>query len=119
MGTLKDITTAEEPLTITLNGRERELKLGMRACAEIEKVYGGMDKLIADMKSKPMTAIPSIIYLCLRRGPDIDNSDITEDSILDSMDRSGYNLADLKDIVTELMERAFPTGVAGNPPKAE
>lgn len=79
-----------EKVTLKIGGKEREIKFGFSAWAELERKYGGirnLEQMEKDMKEKPFQTIPSLVWIGLR-----DKEGLEEDTVLDdfSMDDVEY-----------------------------
>ena len=96
-----------EKVTITINGEERELKLGFSAWAKLEDEMGGLknlEKLEEQIEERPFNTLPHLFYLAL-----INKEGVTEENILDN-----YGLNDIE----ELAEK-FNKLVSGSLPSDE
>lgn len=102
MSELEDVK--QEPVTILLAGKQRRLKLGMRAMARIEEELGGIAAVGALMRTKPFSTLPKILFWAI---PKADAEGLTEDTVADAFDEE-YNLEYGKDLVMQLMQRALP-----------
>jgi uncharacterized protein YerC len=114
MSELKDIKQKE--VFITLNGKERRLKMGMSAMAKIEEAFGDIQEMVNLIQKKPGSTMPKVI-LCLMKTEG--NEDITKENIAEFLD-DAYTINELQGILDGLAGNAMPEGKKSrNPPKAE
>ena len=88
-----------EKVTLFINGKEREIKFGFSAWAELEEEYGGLknlDKMQKEVKEKPFNTIPHLLYIGL-----VDKEGVTEKNILDD-----YGINDIQ-MISEIFNRAI------------
>lgn len=88
-----------EKVTMKIHGEDREIKFNFSAWADIEKEYGGFDKidvLLKDIDTKPFQTLPKLLYFGLRN-----KEGVTQDTILDD-----YELKDIIEI-KGIFEKAF------------
>ncbi len=93
--------------TLNIKGKERVLKFGNRALAEIERRYGTLsnfDKLQKDMETKPMETIPWLFSICVKDKEGIGD---TVDDILDAFDDSDLLINDIAEKLGEAMNSAM------------
>ncbi len=70
-----------EPVTIKIQGKERELRYGFKTWAILEKEYGGIKnilKLQKEVEEKPFQTLPHLVYIGL-----VDKEGVTEDNVLE------------------------------------
>lgn len=94
MDELEDVKT--EKVTITIKGKERELRFGFSAWAELERKYGNFQNfsmLEEDMKARPFETLPQLVYIGL-----VDKSGVTKENCLDE-----YSMADIQELMTKVM----------------
>ena len=78
-----------EPVTIKIQGKERELKYTFKTWAILEKEYNGIKniaKLQKEVEEKPFQTLPHLIYVGL-----VDKEGVTEDNVLED-----FGLADVE-----------------------
>ena len=96
---------------ITLNGKKRNIKFGLKAWKTLEDKYGtiteAMKLLAKDMENKPFSTVPYLLYLILRDKTEEE----TEDKILDYLDDYGMDeLLPLINAITTEMTSSLPDG---------
>lgn len=92
---------------LRVKGKDRQLKFGNRALAEIERRYGTLSNFNAlqkDMESKPMETIPWLFLICVKDKEDIGN---TIDDVLDAFDDSDLLISDIAQKLGEAMNSAM------------
>jgi hypothetical protein len=92
---------------LNIKGKERVLKFGNRALAEIERRYGTLsnfDKLQKDMETRPMETIPWLFSICVKDKEGIGD---TVDDILDAFDDSDLLINDIAEKLGEAMNSAM------------
>lgn len=90
----------DEPKTLNIKGKERELKFNFSAWAEIEKKYDGinnLERLQKDVEERPFETLPSLIYIGLT-----DKSGVTEKNCLDD-----FSMGDIEKVVSVLFSALF------------
>ena len=96
-----------EKVTLMIHGKEREIKFGFSAWAELETEYNGLknlEKLQKEVEERPFNTLPHLLYIGL-----VDKEGVTEANILDD-----YGLADIE-LITDVFNRA----IYGSLPDAE
>lgn len=86
--------------TLKIHGKEREIRYGFSAWAELEEKYGGIEnfsKIEDDIKQRPFKTIPELIYIGL-----VDKTDVTKENCLDD-----YSMGDLENIVNILEKSLY------------
>lgn len=97
----------KKDVTLVIGGRERVLKYGFSAWAQLEKRYNGvknLDKMEQDIQEKPFETIPFLIYIGLQ-----DKEGVTEENVLDD-----YGMGDIQEVSEVLYSALY-----GSLPKAE
>ena len=99
-----------EKVTLTIHGKEREIKFGFSAWAKLEKEYKGiknLEKMQKEIEETPFTVIPHLLYIGLVDKSAYTDSngnkypEVTEENILDD-----YGLNDIQ-LVTEKFTKAL------------
>lgn len=93
--------------SISIKGKEREIKFGNMALAKIERKYGSVSNFNAlqkDMETKPMDTIPWLLSICMKDKSDIGD---TIDDILEAFDDSDLLISDVAEILGEAMNSAM------------
>lgn len=94
-------------VTLKIGGRERKIKFGFSAWAELEKKYDGIKNLgqmEKDMQEKPFQTIPFLIWIGLQ-----DKEGLTEETVLDD-----FGMQDV-----EKISEVLASALYGSLPKAE
>lgn len=106
----------EKKYEVVLGGKLRGIKYGFRAWAEIEETFGGVREVFEQVKSKPFTHLPKLIFMGLTGRGDTKESDVLD--WMDDMDMS--DLKPLLEVVKNAMTGSMPEEKKGkSPPKAE
>ncbi|MBQ1660909.1 MAG: hypothetical protein II584_00990 [Treponema sp.] len=90
--------------TIKIRGKEREVKFGFSAWAELEKKYDGIknfDRVEKEMRQYPFRTLPELVYIGLVDKEGASKDGITKENCLDD-----YGMADIQTI-TEVLESAL------------
>ena len=99
-----------EKVTLMIKGKEREIKFGFSAWAELEEEYGGLknlEKMQKEVEEKPFKTIPHLLFIGLQdKSAYTDEKgneypEITEKNILDD-----YGLNDIQ-YISEVFNRAL------------
>lgn len=88
--------------TLTILGKEREIKFGNLALAKAERKFGSLqkfaEKLQAEMQEKPLEHLPWLLSICLKDKTDIGDS---EDDILTALDDSNLSFVEAFSVIGE------------------
>lgn len=90
--------------TIKIRGKEREIKFGFSAWAELEKKYDGIKnfgRIEKEMEQYPFRTIPELIYIGLADKDEAAKDGITKENCLDE-----YGMADIK-AITDVLQSAL------------
>lgn len=90
--------------TIKIRGKEREIKFGFSAWAELEKKYDGIKnfgRIEKDLEQYPFRILPELIYIGLADKDEAAKDGITKENCLDD-----YGMADIK-AITEVLQSAL------------
>lgn len=90
--------------TIKIRGKEREIKFGFSAWAELEKKYDGIknfDRVEKEIVQYPFRTIPELIYIGLVDKDEAAKDGITKENCLDE-----YGMADVQ-AITEVLQSAL------------
>lgn len=93
-----DKVTVTRP-KLKIGGREREIRFGFSAWAEIEKKYDGIKnfaKIEKEIQAYPFRTIPELIYIGLQ-----DKEGVTKENCLDE-----YSMKDIQEI-TKVLQSAL------------
>lgn len=93
--------------TLNIKGKERVVKFGNRALAEIERRYGSLsnfDKLQKDMETKTMEIFPWLFSISVKDKEGIGD---TVDDILDAFDDSDLLITDIARTLGDAMNSAM------------
>ena len=100
-----------EPVTIKIQGKEREIRYGFKTWAILEKEYGGIKnilKLQKEVEEMPFQTLPHLVYIGL-----IDKEGVTEDNVLEE-----FGLNDI-DYISEKFAMALYGSLPDEEKKAE
>lgn len=90
--------------TIKIRGKEREIKFGFSAWAELEKKYDGIKnfgRIEKELEQYPFRILPELIYIGLADKDEAAKDGITKENCLDD-----YGMADIK-AITEVLQSAL------------
>jgi hypothetical protein len=110
MAGLEDIKATQD--SIFIGGKDRRVKFGFKAWAEIEDTIGSIAELGEQMKNKPTKILPDLIRSCL---VPVEGEIVTRETIIEWLDELG-GFGDIKDIMEQLMNaimKSVPTPKAG------
>ena len=96
-----------EPVTINIQGKERELKYTFKTWAILEKEYNGIKnitKLQKEIEERPFQTLPHLIYIGL-----VDKEGVTEENVLED-----YGLGDI-----DYLSEKFAMALWGSLPEDE
>lgn len=94
-------------VTITIDGKERQIKFGFSAWAMLEEKYGGMKnfkQIVNDINERPFATIPELVYIGL-----VDKSGVTKETVLDD-----YGLYDMPEL-----SKKIEAALYGSVPEAD
>lgn len=63
---LKTVKNKADIKTFTLNGKEYEIKLDFNVLAELEEVYGDIEKAFDDLQEMKIKAVRALIYSIIK-----------------------------------------------------
>lgn len=96
---------------LMLGGRERELKFSFSVWAKLQDEYksvSNFDKIEIDLRERPFTTIPHLIWLGLK-----DRDGLTEETVLDD-----YDITDM-DYISEVVSKALYGSLPENKKKVK